>query len=312
MIPDIRRFVWGVDEPVWVGVLNDARRGRDDWRALTVEELLADAERPSFDFEGRFIAEIEGKPCGVVHANVDRLRADTKGFIRLDVVPEFRGQVEHPLVETALTELKARAMTSAQAWAEFSEQDRIELLEGLGFRRVRVFSLMEMDLADLSENIGENKQVTIRPLDRQLDDDIKLFNWLGNESFKEHFNYRPDTVEETRHGLLSSPYFKEQEVFFGVLDGRSIGYVGAGIDEKYNLEKNAKAGEIFTIGVLKDYRRKGAGARLMLHGLQTLRARGMTTAILGVDDSNPTKAIMLYQKVGFKVKKKDVIFEREL
>ena len=312
MMPDIRRFVWGVDEPVWVGVLNDARRGRDDWRALTVEELLVDAERPSFDFEGRFIAEIEGKPCGVVHANVDRFRDDRKGFVRLDVTPEFRGQIEQHLVQTALTELRARAMTSAQAWAESSEQDRIELLEELGFGRVRVFSLMEMDLADLSENIGENKQVTIRHLDKQLEDDIKLFNWLDNESFKEHFNYRPDTVEETRHSLLSSPYFKEQEIFFAVLDGRSVGYVGAGIDEKYNLEKNARAGEIFTIGVLRDYRRKGVGVRLMLHGLETLKARGMTTAILGVDDSNPTRAIMLYQKVGFRVKKKDVIFERDL
>jgi len=248
----------------------------------------------------------------VAHANVDRFRDDRKGFIRLEVVPEFRGQIERQLVEAALGELKARAMTSAQSWAEFAEQERIELFEGLGFKRVRVFSLMEMDLTDLSENIGENTQATIRALDRQLEDDIKLYNWLGNESFKEHFNYRPDTVEETRHGLLSSPYFKEQEIFFAVLDGRSVGYVGVGIDEKYNLEKNARAGEIFTIGVLKDYRRKGVGARLILHGLETLKARGMTTAILGVDDSNPTRAIMLYQKVGFEVKKKDVIFERDL
>jgi len=83
-------------------------------------------------------------------------------------------------------------------------------------------------------------------------------------------------------------------------------------DEKYNLEKNVQRGDIFTIGVLKKYRRRGIGARLMLHALETLRAKGMTKATLGVDDYNATKAIRLYEKVGFKVKKRDLIFAREL
>ncbi|NIR13741.1 MAG: GNAT family N-acetyltransferase, partial [Desulfobacterales bacterium] len=91
-----------------------------------------------------------------------------------------------------------------------------------------------------------------------MEDDIKLFNWLDNESFKEHFDFRPSTLEETRH-LLSYPFVKEEEVFFAVLDGESIGYIGVAIDEKYNLEKKVKAGEIFTIGVLKGYRRRGIG-----------------------------------------------------
>ena len=73
-----------------------------------------------------------------------------------------------------------------------------------------------------------------------------------------------------------------------------------------------KAGEISTIGVLQTYRRTGIGVRLMLHGLQTLKAKGMTKAILGVDDYNPTKALKLYEKVGFRAKKRDFTFERTL
>ena len=310
---DIRRFAKGVDEPVWVEVLNAARKDREDWRAITVEEFLLDEQGPSFDFEGRFIAELDGKPAGTVHAHVDKLRKDGKGFIRFGVIPEFRGHgVEQQLMETVVAELKARCMTTAQAWADSDQKDRIQLLEGLEFKRVRVFSWMEIDLANVSQNIGENKQVAIRPLQKDLDEDIKLFNRLDNESFREHFNYRPDTLEETHHHLLSNPYFKEQEVFFAVLNGESVGYIGVGIDEKYNLEKKVKAGEIFTIGVLKRYRRTGIGARLMLHGLETLKAKGMTKAILGVDDYNPTKALKLYEKVGFRVKKKHFTFERAL
>jgi len=38
----------------------------------------------------------------------------------------------------------------------------------------------------------------------------------------------------------------------------------------------------------------------------------MTEAMLGVDDFNPTKAIKLYEKVGFKVVKKDFTYEKTL
>jgi ribosomal protein S18 acetylase RimI-like enzyme len=55
---------------------------------------------------------------------------------------------------------------------------------------------------------------------------------------------------------------------------------------------------------------KGIGTRLMLHGLVTLKAKGMTKAELGVDDFNPTKAMKLYEKVGFKVVKKDLTYEK--
>lgn len=312
---NIRRFVQGADEQAWVEVLNAARKGREDLRAITVEEMLQqEKEDPNFDPEGRFIAELDQKPVGTVHANVEKLREEKKGFIRFYIVPESRGKgIERQLVDLALRELKARGMTIAQAFADYREQDRIRALEALEFKRVREFSMMEMDLADVSQNIGESKQVAVRPLQKDRDEDIKLLTWLLNETFNEHFNFRPDTVEEVRSFLFSDLYYdKVKEIFFAELDGESVGYIGAGIDEKYNLEKNVQRGDIFTIGVLKRYRRRGVGARLMLHALETFRAKGMTRATLGVDDYNPTKAIGLYEKVGFKVTKKDLVFEREL
>jgi len=310
---NIRRFAKGVDEPVWVEVLNASRKEREDWRAVTAEEMLLAEKGPEFDFEGRFIAELDGNPVGIAHANVDKLRDDAKGFVRFEVIPEFRDRgIERQLLETALRELEARGMIMAQTSADSRERARIQLSEELEFKRVRVFSMMEMDLANISQNIGENKQVAVRRLQKDDEEDIKLFNWLDNESSKEHFDFRPETLEETRHFLFSDLYLKEKEVFFAVLNGETIGCIGAGIDEKYNLEKKVKAGEIWTIGVLKKHRRAGIGARLMLHGLEALEARGMTKALLGVDDYNPTKAIGLYEKVGFRRKKQDFTFEREL
>jgi len=309
----IRRFAKGVDEPVWDEVLSASRRDSEEWGAIAVEELLLREKRPGFDFEGRFIAELDGESVGLVHADVDKLSEDRKGLIRLSVIPEFRGTgIERQLLEAALMELKVRGMTIAQAWADSQNRDYMRLLERLGFERVRVGSTMEMDLANVPQNVGENEQVAIRPLQKDREEDIELVNQLDNEIYKEHFNFRPDTLEETRYFLFSNPYFKERETFFAVLNGERIGYVTVGIDEKYSLEKKVRAGRISSVGVLKGYRRRGIGARLMLHGLETLKAKGMTRAILHVDDYNPTEALTLYEKVGFRVNKKDFTYERKL
>jgi ribosomal protein S18 acetylase RimI-like enzyme len=119
-------------------------------------------------------------------------------------------------------------------------------------------------------------------------------------------------LEETRHFLLCDPYLQEKEILFAVLNGESVGCVGAGIDEKYNLEKNVQTGEIFTIGVLKKHRRQGIATRLMLHGMEGLKARGMTKAMLGVENDNMTEAMRLYEKLGFSVKQREIILEREV
>ena len=310
----IRSFVQSEDEPVWVEVLNAAYKEYEDWwRAITAEEMLCEEKDRNFDPEGRFIAELEGRPVGTVHAHVDKLREEKKGFINdFCVIPEFRGRgVEEKLAELAINELKTRGMRIVQTWTGYKRNDRMGLLEKYGFRPVRTVSDMEIDLAHIPSHLGENTQVAIRSLRKNVENDIKLLNRLNNECFKEHPNYRPSTIEETRYSLLNDTKFREQEYFFATLINESVGYIGVGVDEKYNTEKNVKNGFILTIGVLKPYRRSRIGTRLMLQGLETIKAKGMTKAMLEVNDFNPTKAHKLYEKVGFQVVEKYLIYEKQ-
>jgi ribosomal protein S18 acetylase RimI-like enzyme len=106
--------------------------------------------------------------------------------------------------------------------------------------------------------------------------------------------------------------WKTQGWFFALLEGKHVGFIGTGIGELDNRAKNVKRGWILSIGVLKPYRRTGIGTRLILHGMNFLKANGMTTAFLGVDDSNVTKAKQLYEKVGFKVIWKQSFYEKNI
>jgi mycothiol synthase len=310
----IKRFAQGEDEAAWVSVWNAVYGERWDWRPMTVEEMVALEKAPDFEAEGKFIAELDGQAVGIVFAYVDKLREEKKGFVRsFGVIPTHRGQgIEEKLANTALEELKKRGMKVVQSGANDDQKDLIRLWESMGFKLVRVFSLMKKDLAQVQSGVGENSEVAMEPVRKDADDDLKMINWLDNECFKEHFNWRPTPVDRTIYFVREDPFFKQQEWFFALLNRKHVGYVGLGVDEKYNVERNTQCGWILDIGVLKPHRRTGIGTRLMLHGMRRLKAMGMNSAMLGVDDWNVTKAMKLYEKVGFKVAKKDMAYERNI
>ncbi len=301
---NVRRFLKGVDEPVWVELMNaEYREYASWWRGTTAEEMLEHEKNASFDFEGRFVAEVDGKPVGIIHAHVETSGEEKRGFIRdFCVLEAFRGsEVEERLLGVAVNEFKKHQVNRMRAWTGVERTDRIRFLEKSGFKFAFRTIDMRISLADVPVSIGENAQVGIKPLKNEVDEDIVALNWLANECFKEDPLHRPETLEETRQSLLNNPVLKWQKHFFAVLDNKNVGHIGVGIDEKYNVERNVKTGFVSGVGVLPAHRRRGIGTRLLLHGLRALRDRGMTTATLDTTDTNPTRAITLYEKVGFKV-----------
>jgi mycothiol synthase len=168
---------------------------------------------------------------------------------------------------------------------------------------------MRRDLSPVVD-IDVNREVTFRPMN-ESSEDLQLMRELNNEAFKEHFNFRPSTLEEWQH-WSQHPDFDRQGWFFTFLDAKPVGFVGTWIDPKYVAYREEKLGWIDSIGVLKPYRNKDIGTSLMLNGMEHLRKRGMTDVELGVDDTNPTSAIKLYEKVGFKITRKELTYSMPL
>lgn len=305
----IRSFIQGKDEEIWLKIYNAAYKEYDDFRPSTMEDMEKAEKSPNFDATGRFIAEWNGEPVGCVNAYVDKKREEKKGFIRrLAVIPEFRRRgIGKTLVEKAFESLRERGMKCVESW---TEKDRVackSLFESMEFQLIRVFSHMRSPLETIPSNIGEHKEVKIRAMQMNRED-IKLLNWLENETFKEHFDFRPETFEETKYFVETRPWCDIAEYFFAYLNGKPVGHVGAGIDTKFIKYKGIRRGWIITIGVLKPLRKQGIGTVLMLNALKFLKTKGIKEVELGVDDSNPTKAIELYKKVGFNVVKKGLTY----
>lgn len=307
----IREFVKGEDEEVWLSIRNEAFKEYDDFRPSTMEDIEIWEKDPGFDPVGMFIAELNGKAAGRVQAYVDKQREEKKGFVQgLGVVPKFRRKgIGRKLMDKAIESLRKREMETAECWTRDDKPVCKHIFESMGFKFIRIFSTMGREL-DTIPSVGENEGVQIRVMKESMED-IELLRWLNDETFSEHFDFRPSTIEEWKH-WCSHPDFDYKGWFFALLKGKPVGHVGTWIDSKFVKYKGIKRGWIDTIGVLKPHRRKGIGTSLILRGMEFLKSRGMTEVELGVDDSNPTEAIKLYEKVGFKVIRKDLTYLKKI
>jgi len=310
----IRPFRKGFDEEAYVRIYNAAFGDYDDIRSMTFEEMEKMKKSPSFSSEGMLIAEWNGETAGMVSAYVDRFREEKKGFVQnLGVLPKFRRRgIATKLLETALESLRKRGMEVAEIWAQTDREGCMHLFEKFGFKQTRITSIMIRKLDFIPNKNRKNMQLTIRGMQTKEEKEIELLNKLDNETFKEHFNFRPRTIEETKYALFEMPWFTIQKWFFALLNQQPVGYGGVAIDEGLNKEKNLKWGLIADIGVLRSYRRMGIGTCLMLQMMQTLKGLGMKDAFLYVDDMNPTGAIKLYEKLGFKTLRKSIIYQLPL
>jgi len=305
----IRPFVEGRDEQAWISISNEylGHFYGDDYTPIGQEDMEWSRRAPWYDPSEMFVAELSGEPIGILFAHVDKLGRRREGIIGVRVRLRYVGsEHERSLILLALEDLRSRGILYARIWVRDNMAELIRLLEREGFKRIRTFSTMKMRLSELRHGIGECERVRFRPMERTRHD-IGLFTYLANQAFKEHFGFIPQTVAETE-AFLNRPG-RDIHVILAYWGKTPVGYVELTVSHKL-LKQGKRTGEVSSIGVLRPYRCLGIGTALMLEGLEWLRERGMEEAELVVDDDNPTKAMKLYEKVGFKVAYKDFVYER--
>jgi len=303
MEPRIRPFVLGQDEETWVDIDNRAWRGDPDMVPLTAAEFRVTEAAPGFSNEGRFIAEVDGAPAGRVLGFVDPLRKGTRGFVYgLDVVPECRRRgIGAALLRKALASLADRGMDEVQADTYEDCVAARGLLARHGFHQIREFSRMARDLAELPRDVGEHRTVELTPLGRKPED-ARLLTRLSNEAFREHFGFRDSPAEEEQFWMehARDVGYRDATVIARI-GGEPVGFLVYGHNARENERLGLNRGWIYSLGVLKPHRGRGIAKTMLLYGMARLRESGRAEVVLGVDDSNVTHALSLYERLGFRV-----------
>lgn len=120
-----------------------------------------------------------------------------------------------------------------------------------------------------------------------------------NEAFAEDREFVPLTQERWGY-YLASPLFREDLNLVALAAEEVIGLCLSIISEDRMRELGRADGYVNTLCVRQAYRRQGLGTALLLAGLHALKGAGMESATLDTEIDNPSQAMRLYDKVGFR------------
>lgn len=171
-----------------------------------------------------------------------------------------------------------------------------------GLEPVRYFFDMTRDLR--TEPVPESPVadgLRLAAYDPQYDDALRLTH---NEAFKDHWGSSPRDPESWKTWCTGSRAFRAPHTYL-VLDGERIASYAIGYEY---VADTAVTGirELYVgqVGTRRDYRGKGAARAALAMAMESAREAGFERVSLGVDAENPTGALGLYEKLGFRTKSK--------
>jgi mycothiol synthase len=165
------------------------------------------------------------------------------------------------------------------------------LLEALGFSHVRNSYTMERTLpAGGAPPAPEG--VVIRTFETGRDERALYEN--NEASFADHWDHVPAPYASFVGEWYEADDWAPELTFLATAGEEVVGHTSA-------LEF-ASGGHIASIGVLRAWRGRGIAQALLHRAFAELAARGQPVVTLGVDATNPTGAVALYEKVGMTVR----------
>jgi mycothiol synthase len=276
-------------------------------RALYGEaDLSADTVDHWFDIRGIWfrVAERDGALVGYLDVTREdggkRFEIDARATDD-DAVAALIAEAESYAREHGVPGAMLRGHT---AWADEGSR---AVYERAGYEVVRHFFDMRTDLRDTTPPEWP-EGVSVRTF-RDEDEDAV---WeCFNETFADHWDHRPATEErraDWRHNTRGSPWF-EHDLWFLAEDGGQL----AGISLcSWSHSGDRTFGWVQILGVRRPWRRRGVALALLRHSFAEFERRGATRVGLGVDATNPTGAVGLYERAGMRVQRRSVAWEKTL
>ncbi len=310
--------------PVRLGDASDihqlTRRWETFWNAPLVtpfHEVEEELTEPHMDLEthtrgvwddDRMVAygRIWHRPSGVILE---------RAYLQGRVDPEYRGRgIGRALlawqVETATLILQHIAgpiprFMRADEWDWIEEVHR--MYRRFGMKPVRYFTEMIKPLT-APEEIEIAHGVDIVSYDRARD--ASALEAL-NRSFADHWGSAPTDMVSYQHRLEGQGIALDKS-FLALFKGQVIGLsLNAHFPEDEEL-LGRRDGWIETVGVVREWRRKGVATALLKASFNTFIDSGFTHAALGVDTENPNDALKLYTGLGFETTHRSITSELEI
>ena len=210
--------------------------------------------------------------------------------------------------EEYLPDLKVRRI-NFQCNSRDVEQGRIALYESLDMVQVRYFVNLARPLNGNLPPVEVPAGFRLRTFDPQRDAESV---WqVDNSAFRDHWGYSEGDLGDFLH-WIELPHIRP-DLWFLAEDETTGDLVGLGlnvIDPDWIAQTGRQEGYVNTLAVLREVRKRGLGTALLVQSLHALHNAGMEAAHLHADADNLTGAMRLYERVGFRVRKTSMAYQR--
>jgi mycothiol synthase len=176
------------------------------------------------------------------------------------------------------------------------------LLERHGFTLVRHFWRMGVELHEAPPAAQWAEGITLRTMEPGME--RAIFD-AKEESFQDHWGHMPDVFEWWKQRRIQQERF-DPSLWFVAMDGDEVAGFAICADEQ------EAGGWVHTMGVRRQWRRKGIGLALLYQAFAEFYRRGIHNVYLGVDAQSLTGATRLYERAGMYVVRQYNTYEKEL
>lgn len=204
------------------------------------------------------------------------------------------------LIARAEARVRELGLTAARALTLAPETRLRALLEQRGYRIVRRYHLMTMELRERPAEPRVPAGIRIEPFRAE---DARAFHDALNEAFAEEWSWTPGDYDEWYERRVARA---DTSFYFVAWDGDQVAGILRGEPELRG------GGFVGAVGVRKPWRGRGIGEALLRHAFRAWYDAGRRRVTLGVDTQNPTGATRLYERVGMHAELEDVLYEKEL
>jgi mycothiol synthase len=223
-----------------------------------------------------------------------------EGYVHPDSLGRGIGKLIAAGLEEEAARGGARRVQNGVLEADSAARD---LLESLGYRAVRVFREMRIELEAPPPAPSWPDGLRVVPFDRERD--AREFYAAEDEAFADAWDYAPRDFESWSKLHFGSGRF-DPALWCVVRAGDEIaaGTICAG--DTYG------GGFVHVVFTRRRWRKRGVGAALLAESFRRLWERGEHSVGLGVDAESETGAFRLYERAGMKPALGWVLYEKAL
>jgi mycothiol synthase len=263
----------------------------------TIELIRADLVG---DMAGAVIEDVDGSLLGYAWVDYEAGHAKTWGDITL------RPGVGAAVAPVLLDWLRAKAQElgpglPTHTFAGSTNLVKQRLYDEAGGKVIRRFFRMGVELDDAPPPAVPPMADGVEIRGVTTDADLHTMYEIVDVAFLDHFAHESGTYEKWA-----------QHSFEGVAGDLSLWWLatvdGVPASGIYGSLLPAAA-YVDTLGTLSAYRGKGLGRALLLTAFAEFHRRGFRKVVLGVDATNPTGALGLYESVGMKAEHRGLRYE---